>query len=548
MNPATLHTRSSSIKPGNCAGRTIKPANEGAWAVAGSYVVPLADFFAKLGGVTGGVYRCALSIRNDQTSHLWLGNEEIARRTGIPLRAVKAACAKLKRIGLFAGGAVGDELDDGVHGWRLRLNRRGQTYLAYVRGVFGSFAAGEVGSDSSFIIPAETMTWYEAPSGHGGARAGAGRPRRRVSGACGSVVSQAPVNPHENNQVGPDHDPGSNSSRSVSPEETLRSDQSCKLPDSPSENPARAREVVYIEYTEPPTVEVSTPAAGKIPEPVATTPEVPPVRDTKPESHTEVSQGQPENASETPDATADRLGFFDPFKPNPLPSGTDPNAWENLPPGVRRELAGLPRAPDPKDFLVETPRPPKLARELTAFQRADYLARIYRRAVETRHPDTICREFSRGSVAKSKHYDALVACAEKLIEFDVSPVSWALWHCDQWALGGRNRVAVVLPPVRFVFDPARVVSQMVAIFRREGQLQGGRSTLTEEHRLLWRAWARADLHLDRSKTLEEARERVRRVLDEVGWANLERAARRARVEAQRAMDARVDNGEIVWGY
>lgn len=263
-----------------------------------------------------------------------------------------------------------------------------------------------------------------------------------------------------------------------------------------------------------------------------------------------VAQNRPENASggSNPSETLSRVSgaVYDPATSADTVPTMTPEEELALPIGTFLRLAGLPRTPSLNDFLVETPPPARLAPETTPYERARLLVATYLSGLEKRYPDEPMRDF-RGNLAKSKHYDNLVAAAAAMIPLNVAPAAWVLYSFDVWERGGGMRTGVV-PPPRFVFDPKRLSRQGVAMFNKvELDYRAVPNKITDEFRELTRAYNRAMRLASEAPSLAAARVVVATTLAERGWETLFKAATKATQVARAALAARIASGEMVWG-
>ena len=371
------------------------------------------------------VLRVLWNIRNENDeAHPTIAG--IGRMTGLAYHTVESAIARLKLCGLverYVSSTSGKPIR---RNWIVPVNPDDYADNTFVMlGVFVMRIHGDATQIPGFVLIDEiTEATLNALPARGGARKGAGRPRK----ATGEVTLMS-------------SEPEDNGSAHCTTSSIIKSGATIE-----------------------PTIEQSI--EKSICNPVSNT-----LTSTSVYSHAShvnvarrdvsanVSSTTPRNTREaSPPAPRKTLeDYFDPkviAARNRVLRGTGtPRNFGEAPP---RDDLGIPRQPLGAWLLTaRTPAPPRILVDNPPEVRARILANAYRGYLE--HETGVTSfAFRRGDITATKHYYALVNAAEALRIHDIAPIAWVRFSWDVWVKCARKASGISTPPIAWMFSLKRI--------------------------------------------------------------------------------------------
>lgn len=468
--------------------RHFTPHARSSCRYTGRVFMPLSELRRKLGCSALQVWQALLLLRGaDNTLHTT--RRGLGRLKGFAELKDSVVKDTLKR--LRAACLIQDI------GWRvLRVPERGQwvereVFLRRVYGTRGQSSGSPVVEGA--YVPREAALAIARLPGWGGARPGAGRPRKSpVAGG----IQEGP----EGIQVPPIRPPESNSSTPTEGTLLHSLERSEFLPteETPARRSARGS---FQEEPEPPSP--AAPAA---------------------------------------DLDAGRMG-----SPPAVLSGLP---WEAI-----LRVAGrgvVPPFPGQEVVApVSVPDPPRLRAGLSERAAATVLVRAYRGAIESRYGRGGTYRLPPELKMVDANLPLLAAAGRLLAAEEIAPAAWAAWSVDIWRDYVASRSSNENPPrPAYVFGAKRLEDPRVrGWFAREGgAAAGGRVIFTPEHRALVLRWQRMKHEAMRrgAVTAEELSAVAFRWWPPGAFDAAVRRARDAASREERALRDRVERGEFVW--
>lgn len=462
---------------------------------SGRTFVPLPLLRAKLGCSALQVWQALLLLRGpDNGVHATRrGLGHLPGFAELPDRVVKKALDRLR-----AAMLVQDV------GWRvLRVPERGRWVEreVFVRRVHGSRGQSTTSpAEEGAFVPREAARVLAMMAGWGGARPGAGRPRRTPA----APPAEAPAPPEAGrNQEGPG------------------AIQEGPNPPPAGDSRGATEGIRYLKREER--------------EEVLPTGEPPACADAR----EGVSSSEEERGGDA--LASGRLG-------------PPPSSLAGLPVEALLRVAGRGVVPPfPGQEVVApaaVPDPPRLRPGLTERAAAVVLARAYRGAVESRYGRRAASRLPPEARMVDGNLPALAAAARLLEAAEVAPAAWAAWSVDVWrdyvAKGTRENP----PRLPWVFGAKRLEDpRVLGWFAREGgAAAGGRVIFTPEHRALVLRWQRMRAEVLRTGAITPAELAAvaLRWWPPGAFAAAVSRARDAASREERGLRERVERGEFVW--
>lgn len=207
---------------------------------------------------------------------------------------------------------------------------------------------------------------------------------------------------------------------------------------------------------------------------------------------------------------------------------------------------GVPSYPGPTVMPpAVVPRPPKLPENLSDLDLAQWLAKSYRGAVESRYKTRCYVLAKRGDLAKSRFLKVLVDGGRTLADYDIAPAAWAAFSVEVWR---RYEGAKKPPPINWMFAPNRIEERREWFEAEEGAYDGGRLIHGEAAQDMMRRYAQMQgaLTWSQARTEEEVRKVVERFFPNGLYDRLLAKAHEQAQDDQRRMTEAVARGEWVW--
>lgn len=171
----------------------------------------------------------------------------------------------------------------------------------------------------------------------------------------------------------------------------------------------------------------------------------------------------------------------------------------------------LPPFPGPDVIKpVVVPGPAKISPGCSDLEAVKMLVWAYQDSVESRWPGQRCWSFRRGEITKSKHWPLLLAAATRMRELEIAPGAWCLFSADVWREHS-TAVSPPPPPPTFVFAKSRMENRLDWFDDECDRYRGGRALFAPAHLALAQRWK--DLWRDLHKESPQDRPRLLVILE-----------------------------------
>jgi hypothetical protein len=430
--------------------------------VAGTHEVKTNEIQKRMGLIAWDVFVCLIWHRNEE-GITRIRNATIAEKTKHSIHKVKLALRRLKKLGIIEG--LGYEPTRGKRGGSIPIRR-----------VLGDFRERQV------TFPTRVLAAVRRLPKHGGARTGAGRPKKLDPKTTRN--QDAPLGePSEKFKLPPQKAeiksaPVENQIRSGLKSNPLRSkldpttqdvDNTGGIEDGLSpKRELREEEKIDSSYEESTSQQVARRPA--------------PSDSVSPDSKTG-SKG----SEATPPSNVISLDDARRRKVEEIRRRAKKRARERAANPVWNE----PPYPDSQRMGVErTKNPPPLEEGLSKKEMVEILVRVYRGAYESRYgaPSFV---LAKVDVTKSNHYKLLKNAAQVMLDHDIAPASWIAWSMDVFRAAQKDKGRDpnrTQPSFSFVFSGKRLNEKRWWFREQMGGYLGGQPQPSPESRDVLRRW------------------------------------------------------------
>ena len=453
------------------------------------------EFIRKLGRVSYVVWTAFCKYR-DMNGLSYLSRRGCAQYTKISPREVARATLRLCKLGLLVN----------KNRKRIQVSILGEPVWVFPREVYGSMAYIPGKNLEFAMIPRASWWAIKNLKGRGGARKGAGRPPKIKVGPYQVEDSQVFLNSNLKSN--------------------LEVNLEAKLEEKPKEKLIKIGSRIYIYNTihnKNHTYFVSKGFCSR-----------------KNRGSIQNLEKKPVEGTQKMLAPAKDLGSFlggniitTPVK-IPIP-GRD----------------GIPPFPDLRVMpLAVIPHPPLLDTDLDDASLAAYLVTVYRGAIMSRFKKDTWVLAKRSQLLKSRYYSSLVRCARMLMDEEIPPAAWATFSIDFWNDSRpKGQPKPKLPPISWIFNPARVESQCEWFRDVAPDYLGGRVISNDAAKELSKRYFQMQRSLMHAQVIEHetVQEIVNRYFPNGLYDKLLGAAKERAQDDQLRMNKMLERGEWLWG-